>query len=71
MGRTAQAEHTRPPVRGVVETSTIPPLARRPVISPAMALREEINDSWWLLVGSLGAALMVAIVLFTLASALG
>lgn len=77
MGRTAQPEHARPRMRRVAApaaataTATAPPLARRPVISPAMALREEINDSWRLLVGSLGAALLVAIVLFTLATALG
>jgi hypothetical protein len=36
-----------------------------------MALREEITDSWRLLAGSLGAALLVAAVLFLLAAALG
>jgi hypothetical protein len=36
-----------------------------------MALREEINDSWRLLIGSLGAALVVAGVLYLLAAALG
>ncbi|MBA2476977.1 MAG: hypothetical protein H0V38_00065 [Sporichthyaceae bacterium] len=51
--------------------ASIPPLARRPVISPAMALREEMDDSWRLLVGSLGAALVVAMVLFGLANVLG
>ena len=70
MGRVEQAEHVRSHPSGV-GTVVIPPLARRPVISPAMALREEINDSWRLLVGSLGAALLVAVFLFTLATALG
>jgi hypothetical protein len=71
MGRSGQASKVRPPTFGVAGAATIPPLARRPVISPAMALREEINDSWRLLIGSLGAALVVAGALFTLASALG
>ena len=70
MGRTAQAEHVQPAAHMVVSAGT-PPLARRPVISPAMALREEINDSWRLLVGSLGAALLIAALLFMLATALG
>jgi hypothetical protein len=70
MGRVEQAEHVRSLTSGV-GTPTIPPLARRPVIARAMALREEINDSWRLLVGSLGAALLVALFLFMLAAALG
>ena len=71
MGRTTRAEHAPSVALDTAGAATIPPLARRPVISPAMALREEINDSWRLLVGSLGAALMVAAVLFILAAALG
>ena len=70
MGRVEQTADVRAEAAGA-GTATIPPLARRPVISPAMALREEINDSWRLLVGSLGAALLVAVFLFTLATALG
>ena len=48
----------------------VPPLARRPVISPASALREEITDSWRLLLGSIGAASAVAGLLFFLATVL-
>lgn len=71
MGRAGQAENVRQEALRVAATATIPPLARRPVISPATALREEINDSWRLLVGSLGAAFLVAVFLFALATALG
>jgi hypothetical protein len=70
MGRAGQGVDRELPAGGVTATA-IPPLARRPLISPAMALREEINDSWRLLVGSLGAAFLVAVALFTLATALG
>jgi len=71
MGRALQTTRAPGAVSGAMVTETIPPLARRPVVSPAMALREEINDSWRLLVGTLGAALLMAGFLFTLAAALG
>lgn len=62
----------RPGGAGVADVPTIiPPLARRPVISPAMALREEITDSWRLLVGTIGAALALATFLFAVAWLLG
>jgi len=70
MGR-RQRTHAQEQVTTAVTVASIPPLARRPVISPAMALREEMDDSWRLLVGSLGAALVVAMVLFGLANVLG
>ena len=70
MGR-RQRTHAQEQVTTAVTVASIPPLARRPVISPAMALREEMDDSWRLLVGSLGAALLVAMVLFGLANVLG
>jgi hypothetical protein len=71
MGRRDQVVSAVSQASSVAAPAAIPPLARRPVISPAMALREEINDSWRLLVGSLGAALVVAGVLYLLAAALG
>ena len=70
MGR-RQRTHAQEQVTTAVTVASIPPLARRPVISPAMALREEMDDSWRLIVGSLGAALVVAMVLFGLANVLG
>lgn len=70
MGR-RQRTHAQEQITTAVTVASIPPLARRPVISPAMALREEMDDSWRLLVGSLGAALLVAMVLFGLANVLG
>lgn len=70
MGR-RQRTHAQEQITTAVTVASIPPLARRPVISPAMALREEMDDSWRLLVGSLGAALVVAMVLFGLANVLG
>lgn len=70
MGRATQVEQARPQLSSGVATATIPPLARRPVISPTMALREEITDSWRLLICSLGTAFLVAAFLFTLAAAL-
>lgn len=70
MGR-RQRTHAREQITTAVTVASIPPPARRPVISPAMALREEMDDSWRLLVGSLGAALVVAMVLFGLANVLG
>jgi len=70
MGR-RQRTHAREQITTAVTVASIPPLARRPVISPAMALREEMDDSWRLLVGSLGAALVVAMVLVGLANVLG
>ena len=70
MGR-RQRTHAREQITTAVAVTSIPPLARRPVISPAMALREEMDDSWRLIVGSLGAALVVAMVLFGLANVLG
>ena len=70
MGR-RQRTRAREQITTAATVASIPPLARRPVISPAMALREEMDDSWRLLVGSLGAALVVAMVLFGLANVLG
>jgi len=70
MGR-RQRTHAQEQITAAVTVASIPPLARRPVISPAMALREEMDDSWRLIVGSLGAALVVAMVLFGLANVLG
>ena len=70
MGR-RQRTHAREQITTAVTVASNPPLARRPVISPAMALREEMDDSWRLLVGSLGAALVVAMVLLGLANVLG
>ena len=70
MGR-RQRTHAPEQITTAVTVASIPPLARRPVISPALALREEMDDSWRLLVGSLGAALVVAMVLVGLANVLG
>lgn len=42
----------------------VPPVARRPIIAPAAALKEEITDSWRLLFGCLGAAVAVTVLLF-------
>lgn len=47
-------------------TEEPPPLARRPIVGSATALTEEINDSWRLLLGCLGAAGVVTVVLYLL-----
>lgn len=44
----------------------VPPIARRPIIVPTAALKEEITDSWRLLLGCLGAAIAVAGALYLL-----
>ncbi len=50
---------------------TVPPLARRPVVAPAAALKEEINDSWRLLFGCVGATGAVTALLYVLTSLVG
>jgi hypothetical protein len=44
----------------------VPPIARRPIVAPTAALKEEITDSWRLLLGCLGAAITVTFVLYLL-----
>jgi len=48
-----------------------PPVARRPVVVPAAALKEEINDSWRLLFGCIGALGGVSTVLYLFTSVVG
>lgn len=49
----------------------VPPVARRPVVGPAAALKEELNDSWRLLFGCIGALGGVSVLLFVLTSLVG
>lgn len=49
----------------------VPPVARRPVVVPAAALKEEINDSWRLLFGCVGATGGVTALLYLLTALVG